>query len=170
MRKLTHKDSNGKRRSQQECEFIEEMAKTGDATRSARKSGLRTSAKKKAELLSEDIEKQVRAELGDTASKALKNLISLAFSAESEQVRLKGTMDLLDRAGFKPVDKHQEVKEQRSLAEIDAEIRELVGGDVADMLLGKKKAEQPKAGTKKQSVVLSEAEKAVGGSKDTLLN
>ena len=148
MPKLTHKDENGLRRPPQDQKFIEEMAKTNDPVQSAKKAGLkpvRASAKKRAERLQEDIEKQVRSELGNTAAQALQNLIGLAFSAESESVRAKCTMDLLDRAGFKPIDKHEEIKPKRSLQEIDAEIRELVGGDVADVLLGKRavKTEPP---------------------------
>lgn len=144
MPRLTHKDKDGIRRPPEDQEFIEHMAKTNNPEVAAKRSGLkvtRQSAKKKAEKLQEDIEKEVRASLGNTAEKALNNLITLAFSADSEQVRAKCTMDILDRAGFKPVDKHEEVKPKRSLQEIDAEIRELVGNDVADVLLGKKKVE-----------------------------
>lgn len=144
MPRITHRDKDGIRRPPQDQVFIEEMAKTNNPEQAAKKAGLkpvRASAKKKAERLQEDIEKEVRASLGNTAEQALKNLIALAFRAESESVRAKCTMDLLDRAGFKPVDKHEEIKPKRSLQEIDAEIRELVGGDVADVLLGKKKVE-----------------------------
>lgn len=151
MPRITHRTKEGLRRPPQDQEFIEHMAKTGDPIVSAKKAGLkatRPSAKKKAESLQEDIEKEVRAQLGKTANQALNNLISLAFSAESEQVRAKCTMDILDRAGFKPVDKHEEVKPKRSLQEIDAEIRELVGNDVADVLLGKAKEEEEKKAIK----------------------
>jgi hypothetical protein len=168
-RRITHKDKDGIRRSPEDQDFIRQMAVTGDPIQSAQKAKLKTpvvSARKKAERLAEDIEKEVRAELGSTASQALKNLIGLAFSAESEQVRAKCTMDLLDRAGFKPVDKHQEIKPQRSLKEIDAEIRELVGEQVADMLLGKHpvKEESPKqrAALKKDA--------ALANSNSSLLN
>ena len=33
------------------------------------------------------------------------------FEAESDSVRLGATRDLLDRAGFRPVDRHEIVKE-----------------------------------------------------------
>jgi hypothetical protein len=36
-------------------------------------------------------------------------------------------MDLLDRAGFKPVTKQEVLKPQRTLAEVDAELRDLIG-------------------------------------------
>jgi len=41
------------------------------------------------------------------------NILSdLAENAESESVRLGATRDLLDRAGFRPVDRHEIVKEK----------------------------------------------------------
>ena len=41
------------------------------------------------------------------------NILSdLAENAESESVRLVATRDLLDRAGFRPVDRHEIVKER----------------------------------------------------------
>ena len=50
-----------------------------------------------------------------------------AENAESESVRLGATRDLLDRAGFRPVDRHQIVKE-KSVEELNAQLVSLVGG------------------------------------------
>ena len=56
------------------------------------------------------------------------NILSdLAENAESESVRLGATRDLLDRAGFRPVDRHQIVKE-KSVEELNAQLVSLVGG------------------------------------------
>ena len=41
-------------------------------------------------------------------------LTDLAENAESENVRLGATRDLLDRAGFRPVDRNEIVKENLS--------------------------------------------------------
>ena len=46
-------------------------------------------------------------------------LFDLAENAESESVRLGATRDLLDRAGFRPVDRHEIVKE-KSVEELNA--------------------------------------------------
>ena len=50
-----------------------------------------------------------------------------AENAESESVRFLGvTRDLLDRAGFRPVDRHEIVKE-KSVEELNAQLVSLVG-------------------------------------------
>ena len=58
----------------------------------------------------------------------------LAENAESESVRLGATRDLLDRAGFRPVDRHEIVKE-KSVEELNAQLVSLVGEDGAEMLI-----------------------------------
>ena len=73
------------------------------------------------------------------------NILSdLAENAESESVRLGATRDLsvrlgatrdlLDRAGFRPVDRHEIVKE-KSVEELNAQLVSLVGDDGAEMLI-----------------------------------
>jgi len=63
------------------------------------------------------------------------NILSdLAENAKSESVRLGATRDLLDRAGFRPVDRHQIVKE-KSVEELNAQLVSLVGEDGAEMLI-----------------------------------
>ena len=47
-------------------------------------------------------------------------------NTESESVRLGATRDLLDRAGFRPVDRHEIVKE-KSVEELNAQLVSLVG-------------------------------------------
>ena len=46
---------------------------------------------------------------------------------------LGATRDLLDRAGFRPVDKHEIVKE-KSVEELNAQLVSLVGNDGAEVL------------------------------------
>ena len=64
------------------------------------------------------------------------NILSdLAQNAESESVRLGATRDLLDRgAGFRPVDRHEIVKE-KSVEELNAQLISLVGENGAEMLI-----------------------------------
>jgi len=63
------------------------------------------------------------------------NILSdLAENAESESVRLGATRDLLDRAGFSPVDRHEIVKE-KSVEELNAQLVSLVGENGAEMLI-----------------------------------
>ena len=63
------------------------------------------------------------------------NILSdLVENAESESVRLGATRDLLDRAGFRPVDRHEIVKE-KSIEELNAQLVSLVGENGAEMLI-----------------------------------
>ena len=63
------------------------------------------------------------------------NILSdLAENAESESVRLGATRDLLDIAGFRPVDRHEIVKE-KSVEELNAQLVSLVGEDGAQLLV-----------------------------------
>ena len=63
------------------------------------------------------------------------NILSdLAENAESESVRLGATSDLLDRAGFRPVDRHEILKD-KSIEELNAQLVSLVGDDGAEMLI-----------------------------------
>jgi hypothetical protein len=64
------------------------------------------------------------------------NILSdLAENAESESVRLGATRDLLDRAGFRPVDRHEIVRD-KSIEELNAQLVSLVGDDGAKLLVG----------------------------------
>ena len=60
-------------------------------------------------------------------------LSDLAENAESESVRLGATRDLLDRAGFRPVDRHEIVRD-KSIEELNAQLVSLVGEDGAHRL------------------------------------
>ncbi len=66
--------------------------------------------------------------------RALNIVSDLAENAESESVRLGATRDLLDRAGFRPVDRHEIVKE-KSVEELNAQLVSLLGENGADMLI-----------------------------------
>jgi hypothetical protein len=58
-----------------------------------------------------------------------------AENAESEGVRLGATRDLLDRAGFRRVDRHEIVK-HKSVKELNAQLVSLVGENGAQLLVG----------------------------------
>jgi phage terminase small subunit len=60
--------------------------------------------------LTKEIDDEQKAQLRGYAPKAINQIQSLAENAESENVRLKANADLLDRAGWKPIDK-QEITE-----------------------------------------------------------
>ena len=57
--------------------------------------------------LTKEIDTEQKAQLRGYAPKAIHQIQSLAEKAESENVRLKVNADLLDRAGWKPIDKQE---------------------------------------------------------------
>ena len=68
----------------------------------------------------------------------LEQLLDLAENSPSDSVKLAACKDLLDRAGFRPIDRREEIRPQRTPAELEAEIKRLVGTEKAELLLGKK--------------------------------
>ena len=82
----------------------------------------------------DEISEELHRNFAEIAPRALNILTDLAENAESESVRLGVTRDLLDRAGFRPVDRHEIVKE-KSVEELNAQLVSLVGDDGAEMLI-----------------------------------
>jgi phage terminase small subunit len=70
--------------------------------------------------LTKEIDTEQKAQLRGYAPKAIHQIQSLAEKAESENVRLKANADLLDRAGWKPVDK-QEITETSAIEDMSDE-------------------------------------------------
>ena len=76
--------------------------------------------------LMEDIEEAQKEALKGYSSKALSQIQALAESAVSEKVKLDANKDLLDRAGWKPIDKAHVTQtndwENSSSEELEAEL------------------------------------------------
>ena len=87
-----------------------------------------------AERCADEITEKLHRNFAEIAPRALNILSDLAENAESESVRLGATRDLLDRAGFRPVDRHEIVKE-KSVEELNAQLVSLVGENGAEMLI-----------------------------------
>ena len=74
--------------------------------------------------LTKEIDTEQKAQLQGYAPKAISQIQNLAENAESENVKLKANADLLDRAGWKPIDK-QEITETTAIEDMsDAELQE----------------------------------------------
>ena len=85
----------------------------------------------------DDISEELHRNFADIAPRALNILSDLAENsetAESESVRLGATRDLWDIAGFRPVDRHEILKD-KSVEELNAQLVSLVGDDGAEMLI-----------------------------------
>ena len=74
----------------------------------------------------------------NAAPKALSILMDIAENSASDSVKFQASKDLSDRAGFRPIDRREEIRPQRTPAELEAEIKRLVGSEKAELLLGKK--------------------------------
>ena len=120
--------------------FVEEFVRSGDHLEAAKKAGykdthtLRNQACKLRRECADEITDELHRNFAEIAPRALNILSDLAENAESESVRLGATRDLLDRAGFRPVDRHEIVK-QKSVEELNAQLVSLVGDDGAEMLI-----------------------------------
>ena len=95
---------------------------------------LRNQACKLRKECADEITDELHRNFAEIAPRALNILSDLAENAESESVRLGATRDLLDRAGFRPIDIHEIVK-QKSVEELNAQLVSLVGENGADMLI-----------------------------------
>ena len=133
--------------------FVEEYVRSGDHLEAAKKAGykdthtLRNQACKLRREWADEITDELHRNFAEIAPKALNILSDLAENAESESVRLLGaTRDLLDRAGFRPVDRHEIVKE-KSVEELNAQLVSLVGENGAEMLISDLKSRRSISGT-----------------------
>ena len=52
---------------------------------------------------------------------------------------MKASMDILDRAGYKPVKRQEVVHASRSVEEVESELVGILGKDLSKLLLRKKK-------------------------------
>ena len=113
-------------------EFVAEFVKNGgNATQAAISVGVseasaRTIGYRLKMRLTDAIDAEQREALKGYSSKALNQIQELAESAVSEKVKLDANKDLLDRAGWKPVDKSEVTEvnqwENASREELEAEL------------------------------------------------
>ena len=127
MRVYFGKQLMNKTNTQQQERFVEMFLLTGNAARAAEIAGYGSPKQRGYELknkFKELIEDRQKRMLQDSVPIAINQLINLVQEAESEAVRLNAVKDLLDRGGFKPVDKvEQQVTtvEQKTTEELREE-------------------------------------------------
>ena len=114
--------------------FVEEYCKSGNAAQSAIKAGYSEKvAKQKGYLLKEqfarEIEEKTKKMLQDCVPGALAQLQNLSSTAISEAVRLGAVKDILDRAGYKPVERVDQTisHAEKSNEELMRELQALTG-------------------------------------------
>ena len=130
--------------TEQRRNFVEAYCKLGNGILAAKEAGNKDSpslvnqASKLKRELSAEISEELRSSFMNAAPKALSILMDLAENSSSDSVKFQASKDLLDRAGFRPIDRREEIRPQRTPAELEAEIKRLVGFKKADLLLRKK--------------------------------
>ena len=130
--------------TEQRMHFVEAYCRLGNGTLAAKEAGYKDSpslvnqASKLKRELSAEISEELRSSFMNAAPKALSILINLAENSASDSVKFQASKDLLDRAGFRPIDRREEIRPQRTPEELEAEIKRLVGSETAELLLGKK--------------------------------
>ena len=130
--------------TEQRKHFVEAYCRLGNGTLAAKEAGYKDSpslvnqASKLERELSAEISEELRSSFMNAAPKALSILMDLAKNSASDSVKFQTSKDLLDRAGFRPVDRREEIRPQRTPEELEAEIKRLVGSETAELLLGKK--------------------------------
>ena len=130
--------------TEQRKHFVEAYCRLGNGTLAAKEAGYKDSpslvnqASKLKRELSSEISEELRSSFMNAAPKALSILMDLAENSSSDSVKFQASKDLLDRAGFRPIDRREEIRPQRTPEELEAEIKRLVGSETAELLLGKK--------------------------------
>ena len=123
-------------RGERDEEFVRHYVSNGGNSSAAAKSigvsdtSASTTGHRMKERLWPEIQEEIATQMQGFIPKAIQNLKQLAQSADSENVRLNATRDLLDRSGLKPVAK-QEIHttsgrlEDMTVEEIDAELQHM---------------------------------------------
>ena len=149
--------------TEQRKNFVEAYCRLGNGTLAAKEAGYKDSpslvnqASKLKRELSGEISEELRSSFMNAAPKALSILMDLAENSASDSVKFQASKDLLDRAGFRPIDRREEIRPQRTPVELEAEIKRLVGTETAELLLGRKSMDdllQEKIEQKKGAEVL----------------
>ncbi len=94
--------------TKKQAEFVKEYLDTGNGVQSALKAYDTEDYSTAGNIASENLKKpKILEYLESVADKVASNMYHLALNAESEQVQLGAGKDILDRAGYKPVDRSE---------------------------------------------------------------
>ena len=121
-----------KMRTDKQERFIESYCLTGNAAKAAEMAGYSKKGSKQMGYMlknqfSSEIDERMRKMIQDAVPGALAQVNDLVANAVSEGVRLNACRDVLDRAGFKPVER-QEIShvETSSTEELEKELKALL--------------------------------------------
>ncbi len=94
--------------TKKQAEFVKEFLDTGNGVQSALKAYDTDNYNSANQIAIENLQKPTIIEyLTSQADKVASNMVRLALNAERESDQISAGKDVLDRAGFKPVDKQE---------------------------------------------------------------
>jgi len=128
---------NGRSFTDKERVWYEAYMATGNASDAARAIGITTSVKQYGYAmktrLKEYIKRDLQAMIGNCGPDALETIYELSKSCEDPNVRLRAAQDLLNRAGYKEIQRVEVTIADKSDKELDDEIATLLkNGNVVD--------------------------------------
>lgn len=143
--------------SEMEKAFVKHYAEHGNASKAAVQAGYSPKFKRQqgyelCRRLHDHIQKELKRQMGKASPVAMQTLVYLMNNAESETVRLAATKDLLDRSGFKPTDKVEQVVTEVQTASTDELKKEL------DILLAGNQNNEEKGDVKQDVIPIDEDE------------
>ena len=122
-------------KTEKQKDFVTNFILHGNAAKAARDAGygnINDSAKRRGHELKlrykDYIAHQVANNISGYAPAALAMIADIAKNGESEAIRLKAAIDLMDRAGYKPTTKTEQktiAVEERSTEELEEELKQL---------------------------------------------
>lgn len=99
-----------RRLTKKQKDFVKEYIETGNGTQAALKAYNTDKPNTAKAIASENLTKpNVRAYLESKAERASEIVFDIAENGENDGVRLNASKDILDRAGYKPVEKLQSI-------------------------------------------------------------
>lgn len=121
--------------NEQQQKFIDHFVMTGNASESAEVAEYAHPKQRGYDLrkrFADEIMEATRENLSSAVPDLIKMAMKIALEEDNPKIKLSAIHDLLDRAGYKPVERTKtEVShtETQSTAELEAELEELLGGD-----------------------------------------
>ena len=122
-------------KTEKQKDFVANFILHGNAAKAARDAGygnINDSAKRRGHELKlrykDYIAQQIANNISGYAPAALAMIAEIAKNGESEAIRLKAAIDLMDRAGYKPTTKTEQktiAVEERSTEELEEELKQL---------------------------------------------
>ncbi len=128
--------------------FIKDYLDSGNGTQAALKNYDTTKEIVAANIASENLRKpKVRAMIEEAAEGASIRIVEMSKTAENETVRLNANKDILDRAGYKPIEKNVNLNVDLDIADTPDEVLRTVANKLEEIDLHSATSEEDHPGS-----------------------